>query len=230
MIVPSIPLLFLAVLAPSVAQPHASLAASAVCDGAARATAPRGLFVEARTASVFAGACHYNSELVTSGAEALLAWRFEGGEHDGLDLAGASVVALVAGDRNLALEGARIESVLYVDGPDAPTRAAAAALVRARHGASLGRVRAQERGALRVERAGESYAVHVPGVARLEGLLMPDRACCTMPLARWYAPLSEVESSVVGRSARFEHSGGRWLGRSWSRSGHNDAQVGAFAW
>ena len=34
---------------------------------------PAGTYVEARTASVFAGACHYNSELVTAGREALLA-------------------------------------------------------------------------------------------------------------------------------------------------------------
>lgn len=228
--VQSILLPFLALLVPS-PERHPVLPVGLVLEGATTpAAAPRGLFVEARTASVYAGACHYNSELVTSGAEALLAWRFEGGEHGGVGLAGASVVALVAADRNLALEGARAESVLYVDGPDAVTRSAAANLVRARHGALLGRVRAQERALLRVERVGEAYTVEVPGVALLSGDLMPDRACCTMPQARWYATFSEVEDSIVGRSARFEHQGGRWLERRWSRSGHNDAQVGVFAW
>ena len=33
-----------------------------------------GDYVEARTASVFAGACHYNGELTTTGREAELAW------------------------------------------------------------------------------------------------------------------------------------------------------------
>ena len=34
-----------------------------------------GDYVEARTASVFAGACHYNGELVTTGRDAIMAWR-----------------------------------------------------------------------------------------------------------------------------------------------------------
>ena len=33
-----------------------------------------GDYVEARTASVFAGACHYNGELVTTGRDAIMAW------------------------------------------------------------------------------------------------------------------------------------------------------------
>lgn len=219
---------FAASLAPSPGHVRADVAVAR--PSASEPSAPRGVYIEARTASVFAGACHYNSELVTSGGEALLAWRFDGGEAQGKALAGTRVVALVAADRNLALEGARAQSVLYVDGPDAGARAAAVALVRARHGAQLGRVRALERAELCIEREGEDYAVAVAGIARLEGRLLPDRACCTMPLARWYPTLSQTEESIVGRSERFEHAGSRWLEQRWSRSGHNDAQVGSFAW
>jgi hypothetical protein len=34
----------------------------------------RGDYVEVRTASVFAGACHYNGEVVTTGRDAIMAW------------------------------------------------------------------------------------------------------------------------------------------------------------
>ncbi len=33
-----------------------------------------GDYVEARTASVFAGACHFNGEVVTTGRDAVMAW------------------------------------------------------------------------------------------------------------------------------------------------------------
>src|ERR671928_228601 len=53
----------------------------------------RGVYVEARTASVFAGACHYNGELTTAGREAVLAWNVKGGSWGGVDLAGVRAVA-----------------------------------------------------------------------------------------------------------------------------------------
>lgn len=206
------------------------LLAQAAPEAAATPPGPVGLYVEARTASVYAGACHYNSELVTAGAEALLAWSFEGGALQGVELSGTRVAALVVADRNLSLAGARATSVLFVDGPDPVARAAAVAEVRRRHGHVLGHVRALELADLRVEAGGEDYAVAIGGRARLEGSLLPDRACCTMPLDRWYAPFSALEASVVGRSSRFEHAGGRWIERRWSHTGQNDAQVGRFAW
>jgi hypothetical protein len=36
-----------------------------------------GDYIEARTAAVFAGACHYNGELVTTGHDAIMAWNFQ---------------------------------------------------------------------------------------------------------------------------------------------------------
>src|SRR5687767_11175075 len=39
----------------------------------------RGEYVEVRTASVFAGACHYNGEVVTTGRDALMAWNVTSG-------------------------------------------------------------------------------------------------------------------------------------------------------
>ena len=52
----------------------------------------RGAFVEARTASVFAGACHYGAEATTGGREAVVAWRFDSGSHLGVNLAGVEII------------------------------------------------------------------------------------------------------------------------------------------
>ena len=69
-----------------------------------------GAYVEARSAQVFIGGCVWNSEAVTIGREAIMAWRIEKGQIDGIDVTGLSVVAAIAGEANLAME------------PDAPRR------------------------------------------------------------------------------------------------------------
>src|SRR5262245_14587524 len=74
-----------------------------------RPTAPAafsGVYVEARTASVFCGACHYNGELVTTGRDAIMAWSFSAGQYNGVDLAGVRVAASVTSPENLSDERA----------------------------------------------------------------------------------------------------------------------------
>src|SRR5882672_10175595 len=68
----------------------------------AETEAVKGEYVEVRTASVFAGACHYNGELTTAGRDALMAWNVKSGQWRGTDLAGVRAVAIVSADANLA--------------------------------------------------------------------------------------------------------------------------------
>jgi hypothetical protein len=58
----------------------------------------RGDYVEVRTASVFAGACHYNGEVTTTGRDAMMAWSVSSGKWQGVDLAGVRAVAIVTFD------------------------------------------------------------------------------------------------------------------------------------
>src|SRR5712691_13337040 len=64
--------------------------------------AVRGDYVEVRTASVFAGACHYNGEVTTTGRDALMAWNVTAGKWNGVDLAGVRAVAIVTSEVNLS--------------------------------------------------------------------------------------------------------------------------------
>ena len=52
-----------------------------------------GTYVEARTAEVFAGACVMNGEAATTGREALMAWKVDRGQVNGVSLDGLAVVA-----------------------------------------------------------------------------------------------------------------------------------------
>src|SRR3954469_3565838 len=75
-----------------------------------------GTYVEARTAEVFAGACVVNSEGGTTGREALLAWKVDKGQVNGVTLDGLAVVAALVSDTNLGIH--------EIGGESTPARAA----------------------------------------------------------------------------------------------------------
>src|SRR4051812_28605704 len=60
-----------------------------------------GDYVEARTASVFAGACHYNGELTTTGRDAEIVWHVRSGVSHGVDVSGLTAIAAVSAGDNL---------------------------------------------------------------------------------------------------------------------------------
>src|SRR2546425_7757135 len=61
----------------------------------------KGDYVEVRTASVFAGACHFNGEVGTAGREAIMAWSFSTGTWNETNLTGARALAAVSPDETL---------------------------------------------------------------------------------------------------------------------------------
>ena len=188
-----------------------------------------GHYVEARTASVFAGACHYNGEYTTDGREQLLAWQLTGGAEAGVSLAGVELVAVVSADRNLAEPGARRRSVVYLDEQLAPAvREAALAWLEREHGAVLGEVRKVKTGAVSVDCDGERYAVDALGLVRLEGEAMHDRACCSMPSNVWYGPEVALSERLVGHTEVFSVADPD-VGPAFERRGENDAFLGSLA-
>lgn len=192
--------------------------------------APCGRYVEARTASVFAGACHFGGEATTTGREALLAWRFDGGEHAGVALAGVDAAVVIVGEANLAEAGAARRSVVYVsDRATAAQASAVRALLTRELGAQLGELVATERVPLVVAFEAETYSVVSAGHFALRGELLPDRACCRMPFQVWYAPFAPVAQPVVGANAEFRCVDAR-LDREWSRPDENASFAGAFRW
>jgi hypothetical protein len=185
-----------------------------------------GRYVEARSASVYAGACHYGAEYTTQGREAVLAWDLSAGVVDGVSLEGVQVVAVVTAQDNLAQADAQRESVVYLDDDlPAATREAALAWLEREHADVLGTVRLVKSGDVSVDCAGDRYSVQVPGLVRLEGEAMPDRACCSMPSNVWYRPLVALGDRVVGQSEVFSVSDPD-VGPAFVRHAENDAFLG----
>jgi hypothetical protein len=199
----------------------------------------RGRYVEARSASVFAGACHFNSESTTQGREAVLAFAIDSGREGGVDLAGMRIVAAVVAERNLAEADAERSSVVYLpESASAEQRAAALEALEKRCGSLLGSVREVRTASVEVESDGSEYSVLVASpqgpessigpTIEIRGATLPDRACCTMPQNVWYEPMVSLRERVVGHCERFTMRE-PLLGAPFTRSDENNAFVGSFA-
>ncbi|HKG62133.1 MAG TPA: DUF1326 domain-containing protein [Pyrinomonadaceae bacterium] len=188
----------------------------------------RGDYVEVRTASVFAGACHYNGEVTTTGRDAMMAWNVTSGKWQGIDLSGVRVLAIVSADANLDETNAARQSEIIVDSN--ATRIQALAMVNAlkeKYAASLGNVVEVRSAPISFARNGREYAV-VTNEAAINVEAMPNDLCCKMPNLVWYTPLVGLENRKVGYTSKALYSG-KVVGEPWSRSGENSAFYGTFS-
>ena len=188
-----------------------------------------GDYVEVRTASVFAGACHYNGEVTTTGRDALMAWNVKSGQWRGVDLTGVSVVAIVTADANLSDHNAARSSEIVIgsNASDEQSRAILEAL-KIRYATSLGKVISVRRGPLSFEHEGKTYSVTANNVASINVEAMPNDLCCKMPNLVWYSPLVPLENRKVGYTTKASYAGDA-TGEAWQRSGENSAFYGSFS-
>jgi hypothetical protein len=188
----------------------------------------RGDYVEVRTASVFAGACHYNGEVVTTGRDAIMAWNVTSGKWQGVDLSGVRVLAIVSSDANLGESNAARQSEIIVDSNASRTQALAMInALKGRYAASLGHVVEVRSAPIKFERNGRAYAV-LTNEAAINVEAMPNDLCCKMPNLVWYSPLVGLENRKVGYTSKALYSG-KVVGEPWSRSGENSAFYGTFS-
>lgn len=197
------------------------------------AEAPRGLYLEARDATVWGGACHISAEADNGGSNAVLGWSFESGISGGVELAGVKVIAALEGSSNLAAhevfqsgEPAQRRSVIWIDAPS--EEAATAALSFVQGLGALGSVDGYEPASLQVTRTGDDFLLAVPGVLEVTGEARADRSCCTMPESRWYLPLVPSTDSVVGVPATCRFDGKANGFASWTFEDENSAYVARF--
>jgi hypothetical protein len=196
----------------------------------ANSTSPvKGDYVEARTASVFAGACHYNGELVTTGQEAVAAWSFASGTWDGVNLAGVRAVAAVASEANLGQQQSRkTELVVDSSASDAQVKAVASLLTQ-KCEQSLGEIISVRPGSVAFTHVAGEYRVSADGFAAMSVRPMPNGECCVQPNLVWYTPLSSIEHRKVGYTQSAAYTAGT-VGDAWERAGENSAFYGSFSW
>ncbi|HZI62051.1 MAG TPA: DUF1326 domain-containing protein [Pyrinomonadaceae bacterium] len=188
----------------------------------------RGEYVEVRTASVFAGACHYNGEVVTTGRDALMAWNVTSGKWQNVDLSGVRAMAIVNSKSNLSEPNAARQSEVIIDA--AASREQAQAMLNAlqeKYASSLGEIVEVRNAPIAFEHKDRTYIVKADD-ATINVEAMPNDLCCKMPNLVWYKPLVGLENRKVGYTINATY-GGRKVTEPWSRSGENSAFYGLFA-
>jgi hypothetical protein len=188
-----------------------------------------GDYVEARTASVFAGACHYNGELVTEGRNAILAWNISRGSWNGVDLTGVRAMAALSSDQNLGDDRAVRKCELVVDSSVSDAQASAVAdWLRSFDSAQLGTILPARRTAISFHHDDGLYTVHASGYADMAVQPMPNNECCTQPHLVWYNPLMPLEHRKVGYTQSASYIAGT-AGDPWDRWDENSAFYGRFS-
>jgi uncharacterized protein DUF1326 len=194
----------------------------------AEITTVKGDYVEVRTASVFAGACHFNGEVTTAGREAIMAWSFTSGSYKGTDLSGLRAIAVVSSEENLdnANTARRAEIVLDVAASHDQKVAMLEAL-KAKYAGTLGEIVSVRSAPITFKHEGKAYEV-ASAEAAINVEAMPNDLCCKMPNLIWYNPLVPLGQRKVGYTLKAVYSGHE-VGDNWERDGENSAFYGSFA-
>jgi hypothetical protein len=210
------------------------MAVGIVCVGAvaltsqAESNSVKGDYVEVRTASVFAGACHYNGEVTTAGREALMAWNVTSGKWDGVDLAGVRAIAVVSADDNLSNSQAIRHAELIIDKSANHEQAVAMVnAIKSRYSDLLGQIVSVRSAPISFKHEGKTYEVG-SSEAAINVEAMPNDLCCRMPNLVWYSPLVPLGQRKVGYTIKALYAG-HDVGDTWERAGENSAFYGSFA-
>jgi hypothetical protein len=197
----------------------------------------RGHYVEFRTADVYTGPCFANAEVNLTGHEAVLAWRVDRGEWNGVSLGGLSVVAVVRASATLGdpyTNPLPAKAVLILDerANDAQ-RAALTDFARSQSGGLLRDILATETSPIR-------FATDVGGrhgyitleagnLARLSTRAIggEDHFCNNEEV--FYQPLASNLDHAMPAVATNSKYTGNHLGITWTESGRRGSFVATFA-
>ena len=196
-------------------------------------TSLRGLYLEARTADVYAGHCFANSEVGLTGREAVLAWNVSDGLYEGVPLAGLSVVAVVKAQATLGDPHDNpypAESVLIVDdAADADQRSALIRLAHDMGGELLANVRAIRDAPVAADFDGRpGHASLTAGElveVRTRALSHKDHLCGSEFV--YYPPLTEIADAVPAYTEAHAFRGDDF-DTTWSCPLKRSAFLGAF--
>jgi hypothetical protein len=192
-----------------------------------------GTYVEARTAEVFAGACVINSEGGTTGREALLAWKVDRGQVNGVTLDGLAVVAAISSETNLGIheiggESTPARAALFVDSrATAAQRKALVAMVRSLSGNLIGSVVQEIAAPIRFADNGHQITVATDTVnLAVQKHLDHDASCGNK---QWFNPLTRVDRAEMGTTDQNEFSGPA-LCTKWSDPNKRSSFFGTFSY
>jgi hypothetical protein len=200
---------------------------------AAKPASVTGTYVEARTAEVFTGACVMNGEAATTGREALLAWKVDHGQVNGVSLDGLAVVAALASDTNLGIheiggESTPARAAIYVDArANAAQRKALVAMVKSLSGNLISSVVQETTAPIAFSDSGHLITVSTDTVKlAVEKHLNHDASCGNK---QWFNPLTGGVHAEMGTTDENAYSGPA-LCSKWSDPNKRSSFFGTFSY
>jgi len=212
------------------------LATTAATEVSAAQTEITGHYLEARSCQVYTGPCFANAETGLAGKEAVMAWKINAGQHDGVDLAGLCVVMAVRGSDTLGFGGLndpkQLKSIILVD--EKASDSQRDALVSfARHysgkaGQAVVRV-SSEPMQMTLNELALTGELAVGDKVRLETRKAGRGDCICSNETAYYPPLAQVQHFAPGVSTigNFKSNG---LGVQWTSRGDRNAYMATFAY
>lgn len=196
---------------------------------ATEAPTVQGEYIEARSASVYVGACHFGAEYVEGGREATAIWNIQSGSWNDVSLQNLTVVAVISAKSNLAIDTETRKSVLYMDPSTTPEqRTALKDMLTTQRADVLGKVVATQTASIEFLKEGTRYDVKVGEILALSANRYPC-AGCTQPHQIWYKPLTTIQNAIVGKSEVYRYKDTH-LPVTWQQSGaENNVFVGDFS-
>jgi hypothetical protein len=192
-----------------------------------------GAYVEARTAEVFTGGCIMNSEAETVGKQAVLAWKVDRGTFNGIAIDGLSVVAAIAGDKNLGMtemggEKPAVRSAMFVDArANAAQRLALVAMASELSNGLVGTIVQVTPAPIEFADHGSEIQVTAgPATLDVNKHMTHDPTCGAM---QWFHPLASVDDAAIGVAAQHVFVGSA-LGTKWSDPNKRSAFFGTFSY
>lgn len=192
-----------------------------------------GKYVEARTCDVWVAPCFANAEMNLAGKQAVMGWKVDKGELEGVNLTGLSVVAVVKASDTLGLaQTSASKAILIVDAK--ATKVQRDALIRFaknQGGDLVKNVVDVKESDIDLElgncKEGGCASMKAGNLAKIETRCIDkkhDKSCGNE--SSFYPPLSK---NVQARTAVAEHSfTGKGLNETWKESNRRGAYVGTF--
>jgi hypothetical protein len=210
-----------------------ALSSLALAPLAAKPASVTGTYVEARTAEVFAGACVMNGEAATTGREALVAWKVDKGQVNGVSLDGLAVVAALASDTNLGIheiggESTPARAALYIDArATPPQRKALVSMVRSLSGNLIGTIVQETAAPISFADSGHTITVSTDTIKlAVEKHLNHDASCGNK---QWFNPLTAVDHAEMGTTDENAYNGPS-LCTKWSDPNKRSSFFGSFSY
>jgi hypothetical protein len=195
----------------------------------------KGDYVETRSADVYTGQCFANGEVNLVGNEAILGWRVEQGEWNGVSLNGLAAVVVVRAKATLGdpyADPYPAKSVLIVDDQaNARQREALVSFVHHMTGKLTANVERVVYAPVSLEVVREHHGtalLRAGNFATVQTRPINDHDHLCGNEVTFYPPLTELSHSMPAVALRDEYHG-PGLGETWSISDKRSAFVGTFA-